>query len=234
MDLGDRLRLHEEILMLVLRDEEGTVASGPMYEYAIGGGIFAELLLADRLRIEQVGKRKGKSVVRLNSSTPMSDEVIDECLEKVRAAGKPKSPRHWVLKFAQTKNLKHRVAGRLCDLGILRADREKVLWVFSREIFPEVDHAAEAEIVARLEEAIFTDATDVDVRTILLASLAHSADLLGLVFDKKRLKAAKERIKKMAEGEVVGNATAEAIEAVQVALAVSSIATVTTATSTSS
>ncbi len=123
------------------------------------------------------------------------------------------------------------MAVRLCDLEILRADEKKVLWIFSRQIFPEVDHAAEADVVARLEDAIFSDANDVDVRTILLSSLANSADLLSLVFDKKRLKGRKERIKKLADGEVVGKATAEAIQAVQAALAVASFGTVTTATS---
>ena len=232
MDARDRLRLHEEILLLVLRDQEGTVASGPEFEYAMGGGILAELLLEDRLKIELTGKRKRKSVVRLNSSTPMSDEVIDECLEKVRAASKPRSPQHWVTKFAETKHLKQRVAARLCDLGILRAEEEKVLWLFSRETFPEVDHTAEAEIVARLEEAIFSDGTDIDVRTILLASLANSAGLLRLVFDKERLKGREKRIKKLAEGEVVGQATSEAIQAFQAALGVFSVAAVSTATTT--
>ncbi len=223
-----RLRLHEEILLLVLRDEEGTVASGPMYEYAIGGAILAELLLAERLTIERVGKRKSKSVVQLKSSTPMSDDVVDECLNKVRAAKKPKSAQHWVVKFAQTKHLKNRVARRLCDLDILRADEQTVLRIFSRDVYPEVDHSAESEIVARLEEAIFSDTTAIDVRTILLASLANGADLLRLVFDKKRLKAREQRIKDIAEGEVVGQATAEAIQNVQAALAVVSLGTVST------
>ena len=229
--MDHRLRLHEEILLLVLRDEEGTVASGPLFEYAMAGGILAELLLADRLAVESTGK-KNKQTVRLKSMTPMSDDVIDECLSKVRSASKPKSPQHWVSKFAQTKDLKARVATRLCDLGILRADRQKILWIFSRDVFPEVDHSAEAEIVARLEDAVFSESRDVEARTILLTSLADSADLLGLVFDKKALKARKDRIKLLSEGEVVGRATGQAVQAVRAALAVASIATVTTVTTT--
>jgi hypothetical protein len=229
MDEDRQLRLHEEILLLVLRDEEGTVASGPVYEYAMAGGILAELLLGERLSVETSGK-KDKPAIRMKSSTSMSDEVIDECLAKVRASEKQKSPRHWISKFAQTKKLKHRVASRLCDLGILRSDRQKVLWLFSHEVFPELDHETEAEIIARPEHAIFSDTPDVGVRTLLLASLADSADLLGLVFDKQRLKARKGRIKKMIEGEMVGRATAEVIQAVQAALLVSSIATATSVT----
>jgi hypothetical protein len=34
MRRGDSLHLHEEIMLLVLRDREGTVVSGTMYSYA--------------------------------------------------------------------------------------------------------------------------------------------------------------------------------------------------------
>ena len=43
----DQLLLHEEVLLLALRDEKGTIASGTMYQYALGGAILAELLLKD-------------------------------------------------------------------------------------------------------------------------------------------------------------------------------------------
>ncbi len=214
-----KLRLHAQVLLLVLRAKEGTVAGAPMYQYAVAGGILAELLLAKRLGVKAGGRKGKKWLVHLNSTTSTSDAVLDECLSKVKAAGKPKSPGHWVVKFASTGKLKRRVAARLVDLGILRADRKKVLWVFDREIFPEVDHSAETEIVSRLEIAIFTDSPEVDQRTILLVSLLYAADILKLVFDKKRLKPRKDRITTMIDGEVVGRATREAIESVRTTLA---------------
>jgi hypothetical protein len=42
------LFLYEEVMLLALRDEEGTIASGTMYQYAIGAAILAELLLNKR------------------------------------------------------------------------------------------------------------------------------------------------------------------------------------------
>ena len=35
------LYLHEEIMLLTLCDEEGTIASGTMYQYAIGAAVLA-------------------------------------------------------------------------------------------------------------------------------------------------------------------------------------------------
>lgn len=219
------LRLHEEILLLALRDEVGTVASGSMFKYAIGGGILAELMLGKRVTVEPTGRKNNKHLVFLNSATPLSNEVVDECLSKVRFANTRKSPVNWVMRFAQTKNLKERVAARLCEVGILRADRKPVLWVFNRKTFPEIDHSAEAEIISRLDRVIFTDTADVDTRTNLLASLAAGTDMLKHVFDKKKLKARKERIKMVVESEVVGRATKKAVQTVQAALAVASTVT---------
>ena len=61
------LYLHEEIMLLALRDEEGTVEFGSMYGYALGGAILAELLLAGRISVEE-GKRK---LVNLVSDEPI-------------------------------------------------------------------------------------------------------------------------------------------------------------------
>jgi hypothetical protein len=50
MTRSDPLWLHEEILLLALRDKEGTFASGSHHRHALGGAILAELLLAQRIR----------------------------------------------------------------------------------------------------------------------------------------------------------------------------------------
>ena len=215
MSKRDSLGLHEEILLLALRDETGTIASGTMYQYAIGGAVLAELLLGGRVRIETVKK---KSMVALVDPTPVGDPVVAECLEKVRASRRRATAQTWVSKFAGLKNLKHRVAERLCDRGILREEDAKVLLVFTRKTYPELNPAPERELVERLRQAIFTDTDDIEPRTVVLASLANSAGVLKTVFDKKELKGRKERIEKIVNGEVAGKATQEAIQAMQAAV----------------
>lgn len=54
------LRLHEEILLLALRNEAGTIHSGTSWPHAEAGAVMAELLLEDRLRLEE---REGKQRV---------------------------------------------------------------------------------------------------------------------------------------------------------------------------
>lgn len=216
--MADPLYLHEEIMLLTLRDKEGTIASGTNYQYAIGGGVLAELLLRNRVTVDE--EKKKKKFLRLMDSTPFGDPVIDECLQKVITAKKRAQLQAWVSRFAGIKNAKHRVAEKLCRRGILRAEEDKVLMIFSRKIYPEIDPEPEREIIDRLSDAIFTDTQDVDPRTVVLLSLAKSADILKVNFDKKKLKTRKKRIEQVVNGETTGKATKEAIAAMQAAVMV--------------
>jgi len=214
------LFLHEEIMLLALRDREGTIASGTHYQHAIGGAILAELLLQGRINVEQ---RKKKMFARVVDSTPVSEPLIDDCLAKIVGAKKPAQLQTWVSKFAGAKNLKSRVAGQLTRRGILRMDEDKVLGIITRKVYPEVNPLPERKLIAALSDAIFSEGQEVDPRTVVLLSLADSADLLKLVFDKKELKGRKKRIEQVINGELTGKATKEAIQAMQAAVMVACI-----------
>ncbi len=215
----ERLPLHEELMLLALRDEEGTIAPGTMYQHAIAGAILSELMLRGRIGIDETGRKK---LAKVLDTKPTGAPLLDECLARI-AEDKPRSLETWVGKFAAIKDLKHRVAERLCDRGILREEEGKILIVFSRRTYPETDPRPEKEIVDRLREAIFTDTRDVDPRTVVLISLANNAEILRVVFDKKELRQRKQRIEQLVNGEIIGRAAKEAIEAMQTAVMVAVI-----------
>ena len=208
------LFLHEELMLLSLKDAGGTVVAGTHYTFAIGGAVLAELLMSGRIDTK-AGKKKDK--VQLLDTKPYGDPILDEVLEKLAVAKRPRSMQDWVTVVANTKELKHRVAKQLCRRGILRTDEDKVLWIFTRKIYPELDPGPERELIARLESVIFEGA-DPDPRTAVLIALAHHSRVLLAVFDKKRLKAQKGRIKSISEGSSTAQATEAAIEAMQAAV----------------
>jgi hypothetical protein len=213
--MAEPLYLHEEILLRALRDQKGAVASGTNYQYAIGGAVLAELLLTGRVAVDAEKKKK---FLRLVDPKYFGDPVLDECLKKVDDAKKRAQLQTWVSRFAGVKKLKDKVATQLCRKGVLRADEDKVLLIFTRKLYPELDPRPERAILKRLEKAIFTDSTSVDPRTAVLLSLAKSANVLKVNFDRKGLKRRKKRIERVVNGEVTGKATKDAIEAMQAAL----------------
>jgi Golgi phosphoprotein 3 len=214
------LFLHEEILLLALKDEEGTITPGTMYQYALGGAVLAELLLRRRIGLMEHGKTK---LVETTDPKPVGNCLIDECLSRITTAKRRASLGTWVSRVAQSKDLTHRIARQLCRRGILRADEEKILLIFTRKIYPEVDPKPERQLISRLYQAIFTDTPHVDPGTIVLVSLANSAGILDVLFDRKALRQRKERIQQLVHGEIVGKATKEAIEAMEAASTVACV-----------
>ena len=61
-------------------------------------------------------------------------------------------------------------------------------------------------MIERLKRAVFTDARDLDPRTVVLVSLAHSTGLLKIPFAARDLRARKNRIGEIIAGDAIGQA----------------------------
>jgi hypothetical protein len=212
MKTRDTVSLPEAVLLLALRDREGTLVGGTMYHFALGGAIAAELLLTGHLVVEPDGKR---NYVKLASTRPPADPVLAEAHGIVRSAKRRKLVQSWVQKFAAIPRLKHRIAGDLCRAGILRADEDQVLWIFTRKIYPETNPVPERRLIEQIRKAILSDTSQIDPRTVVLIALAKTTGLLKVVLERSEIKARKERIETIVRGEVVSKAMKDAIAATQ-------------------
>jgi len=218
--MEETLYLHEEIMLLALRDRESAITASAAYHYALAGAILAELLLRRRISID---RRARSNAVVATSRQPVGDPLLDECLAAIADAKKQASAQTYVSKFAMLGRLKDRAAERLCETGVLREEEGKILGIFPTRLYPELDPEPEKRIIRRLNHAIFGEGPLLDARTIVLVSLAHHAGLLSPVFGAKETRSRKTRIKQIAKGEMAGAAVKEAIEAAQSALFVSTI-----------
>lgn len=220
------LYLHEQVLLLALRDERGTVESrAGMYSLALGGAILSELLLAGCVTVGE-DKKKLVDVVR---SRRLDDPLLDECLNLVGNAKRRRSASGWVSGFAHIKRLRHRVAQQLCRKGILKDSEEKVLLFFTRKVYPTVDPVPERRLSQALRRAIFQDSKNVNSRIAILVALAHATGLLNTQFERSELKRRKRRLEQIGNGSLIGDATKAAVQAAQAAAMVAITAvTVTT------
>jgi hypothetical protein len=218
MNRNSQLFLYEEVMLLALRDEQGTIATG-FVEQSVAGAILAELLLEGRVSVDN----SKKQWVSLTNDQATGDPVIDECLDRMAAAKKRVTLKNWVHKLASIKDLKHKVALQLCERRILSADKDKVLLLFNRRIYPEVNSTPERKIIERMRKAIFSDGRNIDTRTVVLISLANGSDILSHTFGRKELKSRKKRIDQITQGDLTGKATQEVIAACQAALIVAAI-----------
>ena len=95
------LFLHEQVMLLALRDEKGTIESrAGWYSLAMGGALLSELLLAECIRIDSGKKKK---LVERADGRPLGDPILDECLELVETAKRRRSAQDWVGRFSRVR-----------------------------------------------------------------------------------------------------------------------------------
>lgn len=208
------LYLHEQAMLLALRDTTGTIASrAGNYPCALGGAILAELMLSERLR---VGDDEGRFIV-VNDDRPVDDALLNEALELV-AADKTRRPAvEWAHRFAGIKDLKDKVARELCDRGILSASDEKSLLFFTRKVYPEVDHEPEQRVIDELRGAIFSERKSMDPRIAILLSLTRASGILKVHFEEDDLVRRAERIEEIVNGSLLEGAPRPVIDAAEMA-----------------
>jgi hypothetical protein len=225
----DGLRLHEQLMLIALKDEKGTVESkAGMVHLALGGAILSELVLAGCVEVDS-GKKPLVTLLRVKDQR---DPVLNECLDLVASATRRRKAAAWVTRFAHVKRLRHRVAERLCRRGILKDSQDRILLLFTRKVYPTIDPVPERQLVDGMRGAIHSDGEIDDPRLAVLLALAHGTGMLAVHFDKQTLRSRKSRLERIAKGELVAGATMEAVRAAQAAVIVATTAATMIATTT--
>jgi golgi phosphoprotein 3 len=224
------LTLAEELLLLGLRDEQGTVASSASVSlrYGVTGALFADLISLGRLGLDDRGR------IGVLDVSPTGDDLFDDVLAQVAERKKPRALKDWVLGLGQSQlKVLDRLERRLVDRGILREEEGRILWVFPTHRFPELDHMPELLVRERLR-AVVLGGEQPDARTSALLALVRATRLIDEVFAKEERNTAKARLEALARSEASGAAVSDAVkafEAATMAAVMASVAASSAATS---
>lgn len=209
------LSLMEELLLLALDDEKGTISSSVQtpLNYGLPGAGLSELVLDGKLHLDEKQR-----VVVVNAS-PTGQELLDEMLAKIQEAHKPKSMKDWVMTFGNggIKKLQTRLEERLVANGTLRLEEGRFLQVFPWHHYPTVDGAPEAETIATIR-SVLLDEEEPTPRAAVLVSLVVATRMLDKLFGKDERKRAEKRAKEIAKGTYAGQAVNKAVEEVSAAM----------------
>jgi hypothetical protein len=206
---SDRLRLYEKAFLIGLRDESGTFEIGSTVELAIAGAIVAQLEAMGRIAVAE----DGKGVVSLLDDSAVGDAVVDDALDQVAAAARPRPLAKWIAKIGGHQKLRRRVAEQLRARGLLRAEKERVLLIFPRTVYRLPDSRPKRRVVDALRRAIFSDARDVESGLAVLVGVCDAAGTLACAFDRRDLRDRREQIERLTDGDAIARATAKAVKA---------------------
>jgi hypothetical protein len=211
--MDTKLNLAEELLLLALHDEKGTVlmAGSTGLPYGLAGAFLIELVGAGLLRVE------GKDLVAAAAGTAR-DEILDRILTDVRSAKRTRNLKYWVGRTGRSGGkIRSKLADRLVAKGILQREERRLLLIFPTTRYPQVNPLPEYAVRERLRAALRA-MTPPDDRTAALIALAHACDLVGRLFDKGERREAKKRAREIARNQPIGAAVVQTVEAIRAAV----------------
>lgn len=190
--------LPEELLLLALHDEKGSVipAAAPVLNGALIGAVLMELGLLGRLRENPDGTVEA-------DPTPTGNPILDEVSLWISQADRPRMPSYWVGRLAgRMPRLKDRLLEQLVAKGILERRERRILWIFPSRSFTLADAAAEQQVRNRIRSVVL-DGQEPDQRTAALIGLIRACNLIDELFAPHERPQAHRRIGELTSEEAV-------------------------------
>ena len=219
----------EDMLLLLLDDEKGTIVGTSHLRIVLGGAMLIELATTGTVIVEEKKGMWKSAKVRVQPGSPPDDELLRRAADAV--AEKERSGQDLVNRLG--KGVLDELLGRLEQRGVLERREDKVLGLFPRRRWPTVDSTHE-DAVRRQLTAALVQGVQPDQHTACLIALLAAIDRAHKVVDRDGLPAGqvRKRAKEIAQGEWAAKAVRDAISASTAAVA-AGVAAATTAATTS-
>ncbi len=211
------LRFVEEILLLLLRDDDGKFVHVPSWslDRAMASGVLMDLALENRIDTDT-------TTLTLISDEPVGDSLLDPVLANI-AAGEQRDARYWVEQTAKrAEAIREEALERLVDKGILERQDDRFMWVFRSRRYPVIDGKAEREVKLRIMGVLFSDEIP-DPRDVVLIALADACGIFQSLLSKRELDQVMQRIEQVRKLDLIGQAMLQTILDMEMWLAASRI-----------
>ncbi len=221
----------EDLLLLLLDDERGTLQHATYLDTALGGALLVELSLGGH--VEPVAQEKTwgftpKDRIRVTGTVP-GDDVLRAAYDVV--AERERIAQELVGRLGRKR--RDPLLERLAARGLVRREEGRVLGLFPRTTWPEADGRHEEALRARLESVLLRG-DDPDDRTGALVALLSGLRVAHkVVVGDRPAREVKERAATVAAGDWASAGVKDAIASAEAAMA-AAVAVTTTAAATSS
>lgn len=195
----------EEILLLLLRDEDGSFLPIDKYvlERALVGSVLIELAFADRIDTDP-------TQLIVIDCTPTGKPLLDRTLERIAGSKKIRDTKVWIemLSSEEGAAIRENVLTSLVERGILEQQKKKFMWVFRSSRYPVIDRMAKRDIKKRIMGILFSNEIP-GPRDIALICLADVCDILRVIFKESEITQITPRIKQLRKMDLIGREMVE-------------------------
>jgi golgi phosphoprotein 3 len=211
--------LAEELFLISIHEKKHSLSFSSNYEvdYALAGALLAELLLLEKIRINEDGR------VEVNPASDTDDPILEIVLKKLKKEKKLRKINFWIRVFGQDqKKIKEQIIENLIQKKIFTAKKKKFLWIPYKE-YAQQDTTAKFFSKEMLRLVVFAREKSGD-QAIILLSLVRACNLLDHLFTVDEIAAAKTRVNELVKNETVGNSVMETIQEISDAAAIAVLA----------
>ncbi|MDE0701035.1 MAG: GPP34 family phosphoprotein [Acidimicrobiaceae bacterium] len=214
------LRFAEEVVLLLLRDDDGKFVHVPSWllDRILAGAVLMDLAMEYRIDTDP------ERLVLLDD-TPVGDSLLDPTLARIAEdrEGAECDARYWVeQESTHAEEIREEALNRLVNVGILEREDDRFLWVFKSRRYPIIDGKAEREVKLRIMGVLFSDEIP-DPRDVVIICLADACGLFRELLPRRELEQASVRIEQVRKLDLIGQAMAQTIYDMGVWLAASRI-----------
>ena len=211
----------EEILVLLLEDERGTLIPIPHtnIECALAGAVLMDLAFANRIDTDL-------ETLKVTDRTPTGNPILDRTIAKIGAREETSDTRTWIKMLAaeDADHIREQALVGLVQHGILERQDRSFIWAFGprrsildwreRRFFRASSarryRKAEREIKLRVGNVLLSD----DIpgpRDVALIGLVDACDLLGDIFPDRTIDRLRPRVEQLRKMDLIGRELAGAI-----------------------
>jgi len=219
------LAFSEELLVLLLEDEHGTLVALPRtgIECALAGAVLMDLAFANRIDTDL-------EFLVVTDRTPTGDFMLDRMLDKIGARDETSDTRTWirVLAAEDAEFIREQALVGLVQHGILERQVKSFTWAFSplsgvrdrlerrvaRTFGTRRYREAEREIKRRVGDVLFSDDIP-DPRDVALIGLVDACDLLGDIFPDRDIEQVRPRVEQLRKMDLIGRELAGAVSDIE-------------------
>ncbi len=207
MSEAPQLTFVEEILLLLLDDETGTMkrVAPNVMELLLAGAILMDLALRGRLDCDL-------HKLLVADATPVGEPILDESLAEIAASTEEADPAAWVVRLsARGKEVQEAALERLVERGVLRVENRRFLSMFGSRRYPVVDNTGEREVKLRILDVLLSDRIPAP-RDVALITLADASDAFPVILSPQELRQVAARIELVRGFDLIGQAMGRAIQ----------------------
>ena len=212
-----KLRLAEEILLLLLDERSGDLAEveDARLHHALAGAILMDLAFEDRIDTDL-------EKLMLVSAEPLGDDMLDPVLTRIAASaeaspsGEARNAERWLREVAKDgEAVREAALGRLVQAGILESAEEGLI-ALSQKVrrarrYPAAgEGGAQQEVRLRVMQVLFDDDVP-DPRDAAIIGLADACGLFEGVLAKDELSDVADRLSVVRRMDLIGRTVSQVV-----------------------